>query len=155
MKKIVISLLILLVMSGGALWLARYMSGTELDCRSTFEKNTSADFVVRGIITVHLFRDHTGVASMSGKIITAGEVYMLNRETIFTYERLNSQKGVYRVNKTNFRILSRDTLPARYNNDIDMNTESRSSDYTIIRKINQNTLLFSSPAAPTMICVTE
>ncbi|EBP9818627.1 hypothetical protein QO588_003636 [Salmonella enterica] len=155
MKKIVISLLIVLVLSGGTLWLARYMSGTELDCRSTFEKNTSAGIIVRGIITIHLFRDHTGVGSMSGKIITAEGLYTLNRETVFNYERIDAQKGVYRINRTNFRVLSRDTLPTRYNNDIDMNTESRSSDYMILRKINQNTLLFSSPAAPTMICVTE
>ncbi|MCO5784524.1 FidL-like protein [Citrobacter meridianamericanus] len=92
---------------------------------------------------------------MSGKIITADGLYTLNRETVFNYERMDAQKGVYRIKKTHFRILSRDTLPARYNNNIDMNTESRSSDYMIIRKINKNTLLFSSPAAPAMICVTE
>ncbi|MCO5784641.1 FidL-like protein [Citrobacter meridianamericanus] len=155
MKKIVISLFIVLVLSGGTLWLARYMSGTELDCRSTFEKNTSTGLIIRGNITVHLFRDHTGVGSMSGKMIAPEGVYILNRETVFNYERIDAQKGVYRINRTLFRILSRDTLPARYNNDIDMNTESRSSDYMMIRKINKNTVLFSSPAAPTMICVTE
>ena len=155
MKKIVFSLLIMLTLAGGTLWLALNLSGTELHCRSSFEKNTAEGLVVRGIITVHLFRDHTGVGSMSGKIITAEGVYTLNRETGFTYERMDAQKGGYRIHKTHFRLLSRDTLPARYNNDIDMNTESRSSDYMIIRKISQNTLLFSSPASPAMICVTE
>ncbi|WP_370605689.1 FidL-like protein [Citrobacter braakii] len=155
MKKILISLLIVLVLTGGTLWFAHNMSGTEMDCRATFEKNTAANLVVRGGITLHFFRDHTGVASMSGKIITTEGVYTLNREAVFNYERIDGQKGVYRINKTNFRILSRDTIPARYSNDIDMNTESQSSDYIIIRKINKNTLLFSSPAAPMMICVME
>lgn len=155
MKKLLFSLLILLTLAGGTLWLALNMSGTELHCRSSFEKNAAEGLVVRGNITVHLFRDHTGVGSMSGKMITTEGVYNLNRETEFTYERMDAQKGVYRINKTHFRRLSGDTLPARYNNDIEMNTESRSSDYLIIRKINKNTLLFSTPAVPVMLCVSE
>ncbi|EGB2808514.1 hypothetical protein H7D82_000758 [Salmonella enterica] len=155
MKKLLFSFLILLIFSGGTLWLVRYMSGAELHCRTTFEKNATTDIVIRGGITVHLFQDHTGVASMSGKMNTSEGVYTINRETVFTHEQVGAQQGVYRVNITYFRVLSRDTLPARYNNYIDMNTESQSSDYMIIRKINQNTLLFSSPAFPAMVCVTE
>lgn len=155
MKKIVFSLLILLAFTAGTLWFARHMSGSELHCRTTFEKHTAADLVVRGTITLHLFRDHTGVASMSGKVITADGVYTINRETVFTHEEVDPQKGVYRINKSSFRILSRDNLPARYNNDIDMNADSRSSDYMIIKKINKNTLLFSTPAVPVLVCVLE
>lgn len=155
MKKLLFSILILLILSGGTLLFAHYMSGAELHCRTTFEKNAATDLIVRGGITVHLFRDHTGVASMSGKMITSEGVYTINRETVFTHERVDAQQGVYRIYRTYFRVLSRDTLPARYNNYIDMNTESRSSDYMIIRKINQNTLLFSFPASPAMVCVTE
>ncbi|EBW2650679.1 hypothetical protein DEI20_23990 [Salmonella enterica subsp. enterica serovar Newport] len=155
MKKIIISCLVMMILTGGMLWLAPHIAGTELSCRSGFEKNTVTGLHVRGVIAVHLFRGHTGVASMTGKITGPDGVWTLNRETGFSYEMPDVRKGVFRIKKTYFRVLSRDTMPARYDAAIDMNTTSRDSDYMIIRKINKNTLLLSSPAAPVMLCVSE
>ncbi|EBW2650726.1 hypothetical protein DEI20_24260 [Salmonella enterica subsp. enterica serovar Newport] len=155
MKKIVISFLVMLVLTGGTIWLARHMSGTELHCRATFEKNTVTGLHVRGGLAVHLFREHSGMASVSGKIMTGDGTYTINREIDFIYEGVDVRNGVFRVKQTAFRTLSRDTMPARYDDYIDMNTESRSSDYMIIRKINKNTFLFASPTAPIILCVSD
>ncbi|EAC0960002.1 hypothetical protein YP94_004457 [Salmonella enterica subsp. enterica] len=155
MKKVIISCLVLLALTGGMLWLAPHIAGTELSCRSGFEKNTVTGLHMRGVIAVHLFRDHTGVASMTGKIISAEGAWTLNRETGFHYEVPDARKGVFRIKKTYFRALSSDTLPAQYNHDTDMNTTAQDSDYMIIRKINKNTFLFSTPAVPVMLCVSE
>lgn len=155
MKKIVISLIVMLTLTGVTVWFARQMSGTEVSCGSTFEKNTPSGLYVKGGFSLHLFRDHNGVASVSGKIMTGHDVYTIHREIDFIYEDVDAQKGVFRIKKTATRALSRDNMPVRYDNDIDMNSESGSSDYMIIRKINKNTFLFSSPAAPVILCVSE
>ncbi|EBH6783938.1 hypothetical protein CQT46_24455 [Salmonella enterica] len=95
------------------------------------------------------------MASVTGKIITADGIWTINRETGFTYEAVDGRKGMLRIKKTSFRKLSRDNMPVRYDDDISMNTDSQNSDYLIIRKINKNTLLFTSPVAPFMLCVSE
>lgn len=155
MIKIIISAIVVLVLTAGTVFFSVRMSGTELSCRSTFEKNTANGSSASGIISFHLFRDHTGVASVTGKIITADGVWIINRETGFTHEAVEGGKGVLRIQKTSFRRLSRDNMPARYDDDISMNTDSRNSDYLIIRKINKNTFLFTSPVTPFMLCVSE
>ncbi|HHR4016918.1 TPA: FidL-like protein [Salmonella enterica] len=155
MKKIIISAIVVMVLIGGTVWFSTRISGTELSCNSTFEKNTANGSSARGMISVHLFRDHSGVASVTGKIITADGIWTINRETGFTYEAVDGRKGMLRIKKTSFRKLSRDNMPARYDDDISMNTDSQNSDYLIIRKINKNTLLFTSPVAPFMLCVSE
>lgn len=155
MKKIIISVIVLLVLAGATVWFSSRMSGTGISCRSTFEKNTASGSSASGIISFHLFRDHSGVASVTGKIITVDGVWTINRETGFTYEAVEGGKGVLRIQKTSFRRLSRDNMPARYDDDISMNTDSRNSDYLIIKKINKNTFLFTSPVTPFMLCVSE
>ncbi|MEJ3966568.1 hypothetical protein [Citrobacter braakii] len=155
MKKFIIAFLVIIFLTGGTLWYFFHISGTALNCQSTFEKNTTDGFHARGVIAFHFFRDHTGVASVLGEVITESGVYILNREAGFTYEEVDRRKGVFRMKKTYFNNLYRDNIPARYASNIGMNMQFRKSDYLIIRKINKNTFLFTYPAAPVMLCVTK
>ncbi|EFI0531687.1 hypothetical protein BFV90_004749, partial [Escherichia coli] len=60
-----------------------------------------------------------------------------------------------RIKSQNMKILLRDDMNDFHNDDINLNTASKSSDYIIIKKINKNTWLFNSPTSPVMICVSE
>lgn len=84
-----------------------------------------------------------------------GTIFIINREVGFTREVVELNKGVFRITKIYFKLLSGDNLPSIYNKDIDLNTDYQNSDYMIIRKINKNSWLFSSPAVPVMMCVSE
>ncbi len=155
MKKIIISLVILFMLAGLTWWFIRHQSGTDLQCQSTFEKNTASGNHAAGTISVHFFSDYTGVANITGKIVTEKKYYIINREIEFTYDVIDIQKGMFKVKSQNMKILLRDDMNEFHNDDINLNSASKSSDYIIIKKINKNTWLFNSPTSPVMICVSE
>lgn len=155
MKKIIISLVILFMLAALTWWFIRHQSGTDLQCQSTFEKNTASGNHAAGTISVHFFSDYTGVANITGKIVTEKKYYIINREIEFTYDVIDIQKGMFKVKSQNMKILLRDDMNEFHNDDINLNAASKSSDYIIIKKINKNTWLFNSPTSPVMICVSE
>lgn len=155
MKKIIISLVILILLAGLTLWFILHQSGTDLHCQSTFEKNTASGRHATGSISVHFFSNYHGVANITGKIATEKKHYIINREIEFIYDVIDIKKGMFRVKSQNMKILLRDDMNDFHNDDVNLNVASRSSDYIIIKKINKNTWLFNSPTSPVMICVSE
>ncbi|MDM2742968.1 hypothetical protein [Citrobacter sp. Cu096] len=134
MKKIIISLVILFMLAGLTWWFIRHQSGTDLQCQSTFEKNTASGNHAAGTISVHFFSDYTGVANITGKIVTEKKYYIINREIEFTYDVIDIQKGMFKVKSQNMKILLRDDMNEFHNDDINLNAASKSSDYIIIKK---------------------
>lgn len=155
MKRIIISIFIVLLMTGASFLFSRQWSATDIQCQSTFEKVFTPESHVKGLISLHFFRDRSGVANIAGKMTADGTVFTVNREVGFTREAVDLQKGIFKVKKDYFKLLSGDNLPSHYSRDIDMNTDSQNSDYIIIRKVNKNTWLLSSPAMPVLMCVSE
>lgn len=147
--------MLLVCLVSGTLWLASYMSGTDIQCQATFEKNTTSGRQMKGGISMHFFKDHRGVANVSGKMTDGDRVYTINREVGFIHDVVDIQKGIFKIKRESLRILSNDRLPEQYRHDINLDESLEGSEYLIIRKINKNTWLFSSPTAPIMLCVSQ
>ena len=155
MKKLIASIAILLSMVSATLYLKYRVSENSIDiqCYATFKKNITSGLYSDGNISIHLFSNHHGIANVVGKMTSGEEVYTINREIGFIYDIIDIRKGVFKMGGDYFKVLSRDNMPSRYDDDINLNSSSKKSDYLIIRKINKNTWLFSSPINPIMLCV--
>lgn len=124
-----------------------------MNCNASYEKKIIPERYANGVISIIFFKENIGISHVVGKVIDSGKVYSINREIGFNYEIIDISKGMFKVKNSYLKTLPQDNLPKNLDSEFNLDNSVEKSDYLIIKMINKNTYMLSSPVAPILLCV--